>query len=421
MKHLRLVVLALMLSVSIVLSNSVQAAMPASTPARAATNLLEDGTVTPAWPGALDMTFDPGDGANDFVFATAVQPDSQVLIGGQFTEVDGVTRNSIARLSAHGSLDSSFAADVTGGDYAGLTCLALQSDGKVVIGGAFTEVNDTARNNIARLTTAGALDTDFDPGAGVTGTDAYLDAVTLQPDGRPLIGGLFTGVGGMARNNIARLTKTGAPDASFDPGSGTNGEVAAIAIQPSDGRVLIGGWFTTANGSTHNRLARLSGNGSVDGTFNPDIDGPVLAIIVQPDNRILIGGAFTQVNGTARKGIARLDANGSLDTSFDPSGGADKEVDAIALQPDGRIVIGGKFASVGGAVRRRIARLNASGSLDTAFDPGDGASYTVYAVTLQPDGKILIGGGFQTVGGIPRNYIARLYGGNLVYLPLVVR
>ena len=102
----------------------------------------------------------------------------------------------------------------------------------------------------------------------------------------------------------------------------------------------------------------------------------MLAIAVQPDNKILIGGAFTMTNSTTRNRIARLNADGSLDTGFDPgAGGASNEVDAIALQPNGKIVIGGKFTTVGGTGRSRIARLNANGSNETWFDPGDGASY----------------------------------------------
>jgi len=214
---------------------------------------------------------------------------------------------------------------------------------------------------------------------------------------------------------------TGTLDTTFDPGAGTNGEASAVAIQPSDGQVLVGGDFATVDGSTHNRLARLDTNGSVDSPFTPDVNGPVLAIAVQPDNKILIGGAFTMTNGTARNHIARLNANGTLDTGFDRGAGASNAVDAIALQPNGKIGIGGRFTTVAGTGRSRIARLNANGALDTGFDPGDGASYTVYAVTPQPDGKVLIGGGFQSVGGVSRNRIARLWGDRFVFLPLILR
>ncbi len=406
MNRLRLLIFGSLLIASVILLQPSQAApaMPAASP------------------GALDTTFDPGTGANDIVFAIALQANQQVLIGGLFTQVNGATHHRIARLNANGSLDATYNPSVTGTGIVGLTSLAIQSDGKAVIGGAFAQVNGTGRVNIARLNDDGTLDTTFDPGAGVIGgASPYLNAVRLQADGKPIIGGMFTTVGTTARNNIARLTTTGALDTTFDPGTGTNDEVSAIAIQPSDGKVLIGGTFTTVNGATHHRLARLNTNGSVDSAFNPDIgDGAVLAIAVQSDGKILIGGTFTTVNSTARNRIARLDANGSLDTTFNPN--ANNDVDAIALQPDGKSVIGGNFTTVGGTGRVRIARLNTNGTLDTTFDPGAGAvGWTVYAVTLQPDGKVLIGGAFQTVGGVTRNRIARLYGDTFVFLPLILR
>jgi uncharacterized delta-60 repeat protein len=243
----------------------------------------------------------------------------------------------------------------------------------------------------------------------------------LQSDGKALIGGVFAGYNGASRNNIARLTTTGALDTTFNPGSGTDGEVAAIAVQPADGKVLIGGGFTAVNGAPHRGLARLNTNGSPEAAFNPDIDGSVLAIAVQPDHKILIGGAFTEVNDAPRNGIARLNADGTLDTTFNPAAGTDKEVDALAVQPNGRIVIGGKFTTVGGVERKRIARLKPDGALDTNFDPGAGATWTVFAVTLRPDGRVLIGGAFQAIDDVSRNGIARLWGDPRVYLPLVLR
>ena len=132
------------------------------------------------------------------------------------------------------------------------------------------------------------------------------------------------------------------------------------------------------------------------------------ALAVQPDGKVLIGGNFTTVGGTARSSIARLNADGSLDTTFDPGVGVSSNVRAMALQPDGKVLIGGWFATVAGTNRNHIARLNADGSLDASFDPGAGASGTVYDIVVQADGKVLIGGAFNTVDGVARNRIARL-------------
>jgi uncharacterized delta-60 repeat protein len=408
MKRLPWLFLGLMLGASLIWISGVETYLVATANATTAA-------------GALDTTFDPGAGANDIVFAVAQQSDGKVLVGGQFTQFNGAMHNGIARLANDGSLDGSYNSSVTGAGFAGVVSIALQPDGKAVIGGLFSQVNSVARANIARLRTDGALDASFNPGAGVTGTDAYLNAVKLQADGKVLIGGIFTGYNGTPRNNVARLTAGGALDTTFNPGTGADGEVAAIAIQPSDGKVLIGGWFTAVNSTSHNRLARLNTNGSVDSTFNPDVDGSVLAIAVQPDHKILIGGAFTGVNGIARHRIARLNADGTLDTSFDPAAGADKEVDALALQSNGKVVIGGKFTTVGSTERIRMARLRSDGALDISFDSGAGANWTVFAVKLQPDGRVLIGGAFQEVDGVARNHIARLWGDGRLYVPLILR
>ena len=126
--------------------------------------------------------------------------------------------------------------------------------------------------------------------------------------------------------------------------------------------------------------------------FNPSANGSVYAIAQQDDGKVLIGGTFTTVNGTARNGIARLNADGSLDTSFDPGTGADNFVQALAQQADGKVLIGGSFNDINGTARNGIARLNADGSLDTGFDPGTGANNIVFALAQQADGKVMIGG-----------------------------
>lgn len=375
-------------------------------------------------PGALDTSFDPGTGANDAVFAVALQPDGMVLVGGQFTQFAGSARGGLVRVGRNGALDAAYSPSISGTGFAGVTSIALQPDGKAIVGGLFSQVNGAGRVNIARLNGNGALDPGFAPGAGVTGPDAYLNVVSLQPvDGKVLIGGVFTGYNGVPRNNIARLTTAGALDTTFDPGSGADDEVAAIAVQPADGKVLVGGSFGTVNGAKREGIARLHANGSLDGAFAPTVDGAVLAIAVQADGKILIGGFFTTVNGATRHRIARLNPNGTLDPTFGDAAIASQNVHvaALAAQPNGRIVIGGQFTTVGGVERRYIARLKADGTLDASFDPGSGANWTVFAVTLQGDGRVLIGGAFTSVDDVSRGAVARLLGDQRAYLPLVVR
>jgi uncharacterized delta-60 repeat protein len=232
----------------------------------------------------------------------------------------------------------------------------------------------------------------------------------MQPDGKVLIGGDFDQLyGASPRNRIARLNVDGTLDATFDPGTGANDEVLRLALQ-SDGKVLIGGRFTEVGGVARNRIARLNANGTLDATFDPGTgtNGTPWHLALQPDGKVLIGGSFTEVNGVARNRIARLNANGTLDAAFNPGTGTNGAPLHLALQPDGKVLIGGEFTEVDGVARNRIARLNANGTLDTTFNPGAGADYIVNSVSVQPDGKVLIGGWFTQVGGEAHPRIARL-------------
>ena len=313
-----------------------------------------------------------------------------------------------------GDLDASFNPG-SGASYS-VYSIALQPDGKVLIGGLFTSYNGTSRYRMARLNADGSLDASFNPGSGAN-NNVY--SIALQPDGKILIGGEFISYNGTYRNYLTRLNADGSLDASFNPGTGASYTVYSIALQP-DGKILIGGSFTSYNGTSRKYIARLNADGTLDASFNPGTgaNGYVNSIALQPDGKVLIGGEFASYNRTTRRRIARLNADGSLDASFNPGSGANGSVYSIALQPDGKVLIGGYFTSYNGTSRNRIARLNADGSLDASFNPGTGASSTVYPIALQPDGKVLIGGYFTSYNGMGRNRIARIHGAS-TSLPLL--
>src|SRR5688572_28515678 len=126
--------------------------------------------------------------------------------------------------------------------------------------------------------------------------------------------------------------------------------------------------------------------------YNPGANQTVWTVALQPDGKTVFGGVFTGLGGgtgnTLRNHIGRLNADGTVDAAFNP--GANGDVYAIAVQPDGKIVVGGNFTSVGGGTglttqRQHIARFNYDGSVDTLFNPG--ANLNVYALAVQPDGK----------------------------------
>jgi uncharacterized delta-60 repeat protein len=253
-----------------------------------------------------------------------------------------------------------------------------------------------------------SLDPTFPAGSGA---NDWVMALAVQPDGKIVIGGYFTAVNGITRNGIARLNPNGTLDMTFDPGSGTDDWVMALAVQP-DGKILIGGYFNSVNGVGRYGITRLHANGTLDTTFagGSGTNDGVMTLAVQPDGKILIGGYFTVVNGISRSRIARLNSDGTLDTTFAGGSGADDTVWTLGVQPDGKVLIGGYFHSVNGVQRNHMTRLNADGTLDTTFAGGSGADGKVWTTAVQADGKIVVGGRFLTFNGVSRPHIARLQG-----------
>jgi uncharacterized delta-60 repeat protein len=333
------------------------------------------------------------------VFAVVVQPDGKIVIAGAFTSYNDTARNRIARLNVDGSLDSSF--DPGAGADGSVNGIALQNDGKVVIVGGFSNYNGTSRSGIARLNSNGSLDTSFDPGTG-TGLFAPRQAV-IQTDGKIVIAGSFTSYNGTGRNGVARVNSNGSLDTSFDPGSGSDRTVFGLAIQ-TDQKILIGGTFFNYNGTARKGIARINTNGSLDTSFDPGggvltnsppNGGGVFAIAIQSDQKIMIGGAFDKYNGTARSAIARLNTNGSLDTSFDPGSGfafaQGAQINALAIQSDGKIIAAGAFQTYNGTSQLSIARINSNGSLDPTFASSLSVVSSTSALAIQSDGKVLFG------------------------------
>ena len=373
--------------------------------------------------GSLDITFNPGSGVNGYVSCMALETNGQIVIGGNFASFNGANRSDVARLNSDGSVDTGFDPGV--GPNGPLYSVAVQSDGKMLIGGAFSSINGVNWNQPARLRVDGSVDTSFDTSAADgAGANGAVKALALQVDGKVLIGGYFSTVSGTSCIGIARLNTNGTLDASFNTGTGiSNGVVSALGLQ-STGEVIVGGSFTGINGVARNYLARLNSDGSVDATFNAELqDGSVASLTITPQDQIVIGGTFTSINGYSRNGIARLNADGSLDTTFNPGLGVNglpgsSGVLGVSVQFDGKVVIGGSFENVNNTVRYSVARLNTNGTLDVSFNPGTGTLYNAQVYTInclasQPDGKTLIGGNFSYFNGTNINGIARLNGDKL--------
>jgi uncharacterized delta-60 repeat protein len=367
--------------------------------------------------GRVEQTVDLNT-VGSLVLATAIQPDGKILIGGIFSAVLGVTRNNIARLNTDGTLDSGFNPNAN----SLVESIAVQADGKVLLGGGFSMLSPNGgapvmRNRIARLNADGTLDAAFNPNA-----NTFVHSIAVQADGKILVGGAFNGtnsIGGQTRNYMARLDSTTGLADSFDPNA--NGRVRAIAIQ-TDGQILVGGEFFGANsigGQTRNRLARLDPATGLADSFDPNASNAVALIVVQPDGKVLAGGFFNGTNsigGQNRNHIARLDPTTGLADAFDPN--ANAVLSSVALQADGKILAGGNFSTIGGQARNRIARLDPVTGLADSFNPD--ANNGVASVVVQADGKVLAGGSFSTIGGQTRNRFARLVNDTVALQSLAV-
>ena len=402
-------------------------------------------------PGALDLSFDPGTGANGYVAGSLVRnlvlesgttrkrADGSIILVGDITSFNGLNRAYVARVRSDGSLNEDT-------KYPGLyfyqpvrmrTIVEL-ADGSFFLGGStgtYTDLAPPCRDGIgppqpcaqhrqvsdcmlrvAETSATSAVSLDR---AGPFASGGLVLALRLDSDGSSLfVGGEFDylGRGNWTTNdqpfhNFGRLR--------FSEGVGwvgdynfnrraplLNGRVETIIRQP-DGKILLGGQFTDPK----SYIIRLQPDGSLDNSFNPQApDFFVRSIAVQSDGRILAGGVFgTQDGGVRlRNHIVRLLADGQLDRTFKPGSGSDGSINAMALQKDGKILIAGEFTQLNGVSKPRLARLLSDGSLDSSFTTI--VNDTVSAVVLQPDGAILIGGAFTFVNGVSRNGIARLIG-----------
>jgi uncharacterized delta-60 repeat protein len=356
--------------------------------------------------GQPDPTFTPT--INNYVYATAVQADGKILLAGSFGTVNNTQRSRLARLYADGSLDTAFLYNLSGASGT-INALVLQTNGAIVIAGSFSSVNGTQRYGVARLNPSGTLDGSFSPSNNLYS----VNALAVQPDNKIIIGGY---------NFLYRLNADGSLDGTFttNAASGNGFTIYAIAVQ-ADGKILIGGSFSTYNSTTRNNIARLNADGTVDGNFlngQAGASSTVRCLQIQPDGKILMGGDFSSVNNTTHNRVARLTSTGAADAGFASSTVTSGSVYALTLQPDGSILIGGNLIAYyynngTSYYSYNLARLYADGTLDLSFAAAASitSNYsfnTTYALSLQSDGNLIVGGTFSQ--NATNRYLARVYG-----------
>jgi uncharacterized delta-60 repeat protein len=352
--------------------------------------------------------FTPGAG----VKSIAEQSDGKVIISGAFTQINGVPVNHFARVNPDRTLDRTFNAGGSGMDGSVWTIHMLGSN-KILVAGWFSRYNGDDVGGIARLNSDGSRDTTFLTG---TGFNDYVNAGAVQGDNKAILCGYFTSYNRTEANRIVRLNTDGSIDGAFNPGgTGANNIIWDICLQ-SDGKSIICGSFTAYNGVTVNRVARLNTDGTLDSSFNPGGSGASLAVVwktrIVDGGKIIIAGEFSTYNGISVNRVARLNADGTLDATFNNGGaGADNSILALAIQNDGKILIGGTNFSYNNPASHNaysICRLQADGAFDSTFSPGLADSFLECILPSQNGGRIFIGGDFASYNGTPLYALGRL-------------
>jgi uncharacterized delta-60 repeat protein len=335
--------------------------------------------------GSLDATFqDPGiDGE---IKTIAVQADGKILLGGDFDAASTTPRHCLARLNADGTLDATFADP---GLNATVWAIVVQpADGKILVVGDFTFAATTvSRRGMARFNVDGTLDTGFaDPQFDPTSGFSPVRCIALQADGHVLVGGAFTHVGSTSHFYFARFSSSGAFDSTFPVGN--EPQVAAIVVAP-DGSIFVDDPGT-------GEILKYSAAGVVDTTYVSAVtDGETNSMLLQPNGKIVMGGTFQLVGTDAHHALARLNANGSLDTTFadlhfsfdatHPNG----YISGVAAQSDGKLAVIGNFTLADSQSRQYTARVVTGDAAVSTLTGQPSGSNVVVTWTRTGDGPEL--------------------------------
>lgn len=398
--------------------------------------------------GNVDATFNPDPGINAKVSTVAYLSDSRMLVGGEFSAIQSVGTQPIARLvgtyginiptaptniSAQPASSTQVILTFSGSSYAssyqieryvnqstwiqvGNSSFPYFDQGLTANTTYYYRVRGANYNGsgaysvVASCTTdgspwygPGALEPNISTGFSVNGA---VHSFAVQGDGKIVIVGDFTQVNSVSKNRIARLNSDWTLDTAFANGTGANSSIYSVALQ-SDNKVIISGYFSSIHGISTEYIARLNADGSLDTSFNPGLgpDSRPEAIAVQLDGKILIGGYFRTYNGMSQENLARINPDGSLDLAFRTT--PNSSIYDIKVLENGKIIIAGDFSTINGITKSGVALLNSDGTLDATYNTGSG-SWGVRVIAIQSDGKSIIGGSFTTFSGLNRNRVARL-------------
>lgn len=349
----------------------------------------------------LDLTFNASgafqDAGSEFIegeITAATQSNGKIILPA--VPIGGGFSSTVLRLNTNGTLDNTFSIPtITNGifTYLFVKCIAVQSDDKIIIGGMWETINSVVQAGIARLNIDGTLDTTFNVGTGISGSNLNLlgngiHAIKILSDGKIMIAGGFTSFSGSVVNDLIRLNSNGTIDTSFNSGTGFNLYALTMDIQ-SDNKIIVGGYFNNYSGSARNGIVRINTNGTLDTTFNigSGISGFLCYTVkVLPDQKILAGGPFPSYSGSTPGRLIRINSNGSRDTTFNPgetgfqSGSSatsnfTASVSTISLLPNNDILVGGSYTRYNGIITNNVTRLTYDGKLNGLQGSGSGVIF----------------------------------------------
>lgn len=371
--------------------------------------------------GALDPAFQSELGTGTVTVLT-VQTDGKVIVGGAIRPPFADRANGVFRLNADGSRDRGFSADVSlqAGSFpenALVKAVAVQADGGILVGGPLWD--DNGRRGILRLLPNGARDANFAPVLTMNGYIPEVQAIVVQTDGRIVIAGDFKTVNTVPCNGLARLNADGSLDISFQTPLEYWSQPVLLALQP-DGKILAAGSLRDPSRGAV-KIARLLPDGSLDATFAPSLrqdTGGILGFALQNDGRIVLAGSIFRENTFTMRPVVRLLPDGAHDATFTAGVESDVVATGLAVEPNGKVLtvlrpVYGSARSTG----RRLVRLKTDGALDTTFVPGVEPDGDIRGVAALPDGKLFAGGVFTTWDGWSANGVAKLFGGDVATAP----
>jgi uncharacterized delta-60 repeat protein len=354
--------------------------------------------------GSLDNVFNISKiSFNNSIEKIEKYDDQRFMVSGSFTHKNGKLQYSLARVFNDNSLDQTFHNGYT--QLVGVRCFKILSDGKMLISDSSGSYSGASTSTFFKIDSNGFVDPTFKK---PTGGSNNIEAIDIQTDNKIIVGGTFTTYSGTSKNRIARLNSNGIIDNTFVIGSGFNNTVTSICVQ-SDGKILVGGSFTSYSGVTRNGMARLNSNGSLDSSFNvtgSGFDGDPATLVVQSDGKILVGGNFSQYNGAIYRALVRLNSNGTIDPTFIKSNSFfANNVKKIILDKYNRVIIAGSFTSLSGYTSSTLMRLFIDGGIDYSFNANNGFSSTLYPGgfgdgaaydSFLTDSSIFVGGSLLT-------------------------